>query len=846
MTRGRSSPRASELPAAALVAAAIALSAGCGGGSETTTATTGDRTASGDVGDGHGGVELTEIGEFDAPLYVTQPEGDGKDIYVVEQAGTVQRVAPDGTSRTFLDVSGEITSGGEQGLLSMAFAPDYADPASSTSTTPTATATPGWSSTGAERGRVDESDAPASVLADRSAVPEPQRRPARCSAPTASSTSALGDGGDADDPQPQRPDPRRCSARSCGSIRSRGRRRPTRCPRDNPFVGRGAAAGDLRPTGCATRGASRSTARPATSRSATSARTPSRRSTSSAAAGLRGELRVVGLRGRGSLQRATRTPTGRSRRCSRLSTRDGNCSITGGLRRPRPQPADALRPLPVRRPLRRGAAQLHAPPGASGDRRRRARPRRRPPRELRRGRRRQRLRGLESPGRSTGSITGALSDRARLACHRWAGIPGNRSLGSWRLSVGIRVAGGRSGGGRRRRRRCRRRTDAARQFRRPRRRRPPPRALQPRSAVRRRASRGHQDHSRRERSVGEAVPRHLRPRRVGRRSSRACCRSPSTPTTSATGGSTSTTRRRAATVEIVAVPRDGPHVRAAPIRTRANVLEIPHPHSARTTTAASSQFGPDGNLWHQRPATATAPATPRRTPRTATRCSASCCGSTRVRRRRLHRPARQPVRRRARRRRGLRLRFPQPVPLLDRPARQRHDRDRRRRPVPPGRRSTSPRWRTRAAPTSAGTPTRGHAAEPRAARARPTRRRRRPADLDLPGPRPTRTTRTIPTSSAAAPSSAASIVRDRRLTARCAAATSTPTTAAAAPRLHPGGDPPARRRRALRRRPGRRPRPSITTGRRERIYVTTRIGAVFRIDPANGWPRPGAGEAATG
>jgi hypothetical protein len=39
---------------------------------------------------------------------------------------------------------------------------------------------------------------------------------------------------------------------------------------------------------------------------------------------------------------------------------------------------------------------------------------------------------------------------------------------------------------------------------------------------------------------------------------------------------------------------------------------------------------------------------------------------------------------------------------------------------------------------------------------------------------------------------------------------------------------------------------AITTGRRDRIYVTSRFGAVFRIDPAHGWPRSGAGRAATG
>jgi len=104
---------------------------GCGGGDDTGTETaspgTTATTPKGDVGSGRGGVELTEIGEFDLPLYVTQPRGDGPDIYVVEQGGTVQRVAPDGSRSTFLDVSGEIVSGGEQGLLSIAFAPDYAD-----------------------------------------------------------------------------------------------------------------------------------------------------------------------------------------------------------------------------------------------------------------------------------------------------------------------------------------------------------------------------------------------------------------------------------------------------------------------------------------------------------------------------------------------------------------------------------------------------------------------------------------------------------------------------------------------------------------------------------------------
>ena len=72
-----------------------------------------------------GGVALEEIGEFEDPVFVTQPKGDTS-LYVVEQTGQVIRVAPSGKQSTLLDISDEIVAGGEQGLLSVAFAPDYA------------------------------------------------------------------------------------------------------------------------------------------------------------------------------------------------------------------------------------------------------------------------------------------------------------------------------------------------------------------------------------------------------------------------------------------------------------------------------------------------------------------------------------------------------------------------------------------------------------------------------------------------------------------------------------------------------------------------------------------------
>jgi glucose/arabinose dehydrogenase len=72
-------------------------------------------------------VRLARIGRFDNPLYVTAPPGDRRRVFVVEQTGRI-RVLVGGKRRStpFLDLSGDISSGGERGLLSMAFAPDYA------------------------------------------------------------------------------------------------------------------------------------------------------------------------------------------------------------------------------------------------------------------------------------------------------------------------------------------------------------------------------------------------------------------------------------------------------------------------------------------------------------------------------------------------------------------------------------------------------------------------------------------------------------------------------------------------------------------------------------------------
>jgi glucose/arabinose dehydrogenase len=74
-----------------------------------------------------GAAELQSIGRFDNPVHVAAPPGDSSRLFVVEQAGTI-RIVRDGRvkARPFLDIRSRVLAGGERGLLSIAFAPDYA------------------------------------------------------------------------------------------------------------------------------------------------------------------------------------------------------------------------------------------------------------------------------------------------------------------------------------------------------------------------------------------------------------------------------------------------------------------------------------------------------------------------------------------------------------------------------------------------------------------------------------------------------------------------------------------------------------------------------------------------
>ena len=107
-----------RLGLAALVVLLVAAAASCGGDPQRTAAAT--TTAH------H--LALVRVGTFSGPVYATSPPADKRRLFVVERAGVIRVVRGGKTlDQPFLDIHGLVTSSyAEQGLLSVAFAPDYA------------------------------------------------------------------------------------------------------------------------------------------------------------------------------------------------------------------------------------------------------------------------------------------------------------------------------------------------------------------------------------------------------------------------------------------------------------------------------------------------------------------------------------------------------------------------------------------------------------------------------------------------------------------------------------------------------------------------------------------------
>jgi glucose/arabinose dehydrogenase len=68
---------------------------------------------------------LEQIGSFEQPVFVTSDPGNADRLFVVEQGGRII-LSQGGATSTFADLTSLVLSGGERGLLSMAFATDFA------------------------------------------------------------------------------------------------------------------------------------------------------------------------------------------------------------------------------------------------------------------------------------------------------------------------------------------------------------------------------------------------------------------------------------------------------------------------------------------------------------------------------------------------------------------------------------------------------------------------------------------------------------------------------------------------------------------------------------------------
>jgi glucose/arabinose dehydrogenase len=249
--------------ALALVVAATLVGA-CGSDSsnqnaDTTTnatASTNDDTGGSTPAEGRAaagnGVRLVKVGDFEAPLYVTAPPGDRRRVFVVEQAGRIV-VVRGGTpvAQPFLDIRSKVTAGGEQGLLSMAFAPDYAQSGlfyvyyTEKSGTESI-----WEY---HRASDDRADAGSARLVLRMDDPEPNHNGGlMVFGPDKLMYVGTGDGGGGNDQHGARGNAQSLSSPLGKILRIDPRRSGGRAytiPSSNPFVGRAGARGEINPIG---------------------------------------------------------------------------------------------------------------------------------------------------------------------------------------------------------------------------------------------------------------------------------------------------------------------------------------------------------------------------------------------------------------------------------------------------------------------------------------------------------------------------------------------------------------------------------------------------------------------
>jgi glucose/arabinose dehydrogenase len=116
------------MPVVAALCAAV-LIAGCGSGGQSTSANVGPAASSSIAAAVRSsGVRLVRVATLDQPTYLAAAPGDRRRLFVTEKSGrVVLLVRGHEQRRPFLNISRLVNSANsEQGLLSIAFAPDYA------------------------------------------------------------------------------------------------------------------------------------------------------------------------------------------------------------------------------------------------------------------------------------------------------------------------------------------------------------------------------------------------------------------------------------------------------------------------------------------------------------------------------------------------------------------------------------------------------------------------------------------------------------------------------------------------------------------------------------------------
>jgi len=246
--------------ARSFVAAAFAaggLLAACGGGSSSSSAD--DQPASVAATGGAAktpptrpeaarrGVRLVQVGRFTDPLYVTAPPGDRQRLFVVEQQGRIMIIrSGHKLSRPFLDIRGLVLSGGERGLLSLAFAPDYAR---SGRFYVYYTERSGTESIWAyRRATADRADRSSARLVLRMADPEANHNGGLMIFHKGLMYVGTGDGGGANDQHGSRGNAQSLSSLLGKILRIDPRAssgRPYSIPASNPFAGRAGARGEI-------------------------------------------------------------------------------------------------------------------------------------------------------------------------------------------------------------------------------------------------------------------------------------------------------------------------------------------------------------------------------------------------------------------------------------------------------------------------------------------------------------------------------------------------------------------------------------------------------------------------